>query len=166
VATVDFAAHIAASYVDSYVKQGRQHDVTQSAFDLSRVDVVVDSVDRLADALISSLPHVRDQVRVARGKTRSFYKESLCDLAQFCNELEKAVSDSGVRGAAREVCGSLQPGSDRFVISSAHNGRGVARCGGISLYLPMTKPAFRDYRRLEYTQPPHRWLDFLRAYVR
>jgi hypothetical protein len=160
--TPDLAAHIVSAYIKSYVDRGYSGPVTQSAFDLSRVGTLTEPVDELAEALIPLLPEARTDIWTAQHKSAHFWHNTLWDLAHFCEELDKVTTDAAVRQAAQEVRAALQAGPGNFVIAESHNGSGVERCAGATIYLPAWDIS-RYYGDLEYAKD-HRWLAMLQAY--
>ncbi len=161
--TADFAAHIVNAYIKSYVDQGYPGAVTQAALDLSQVQAVVEPLDRLADTLIARLPRAKSQVWTAQRRSARFWHNTLWDIAHFSEELSRATRDRATRQAAQDVRAALRPGPGRFVVTEAHNGPGVRRCGGVTVYLPAMTDVSRYYGELAYARD-HRWLALLRAY--
>lgn len=160
--TADLAAHIVNAYIKSYVDRGYTGPVTQSAFDLSRVDALTEPLDKLAEAMSASLPDARMEVWTAQKKSAHFWHNTLWDIAHFGEELEQLTANDTVREAAQEVRAALQPGAENFVIAESHNGSKVERCAGVTIYLPPWNIS-RYYADLDYAQK-HRWLAMLQAY--
>ncbi len=162
--TPDLAAHIVDAYIASYVDRGYTGAVTQSAFDLSRVEDLALPLDDLAGALIAHMPDAAQEIWIAqRGSTR-FWHNTLWDVAHFCEVLEGATADEAVGDAARAVRAALTPGPDRFLIAEAHSGAKVERCGGVTAYLlPPLDDISRYYAELEFARD-HRWHSMLQAY--
>jgi hypothetical protein len=160
--TPDLAAHIVNAYVKSYVDQGYSGPVTQSALDLSRVGALTEPVDKLAQALIQSLPDAKTELWTAQRSSAHFWHNTLWDIAHLSEELEGLATDDAVRQAAGEVRTAMQPGTSNFVIAESHNGAKVGRCGGATIYLPAWDIS-RYYGDLDYAKD-HRWLEMLSKY--
>ena len=121
--TADLAAHMVNAYTKSYVDSGYAGAVTQSAFDLARVDRLAASLDRLADALIGAMPDAATSIWAAQRKSARFWHNTLWDLCHFCEELERLFDPaSAVYRAAQEVRTALQAGPDQFIVAESHNG--------------------------------------------
>ncbi len=160
--TPDLAAHIVNAYVKSYVDRGYSGPVTQSALDLSKVGALTEPVDKLAEALISSLPNAKTELWSAQRLAANFWHNTLWDMAHLCEELEKLTSDDAVRQSARGVRTAMQPGAGNFVVAESHHGSEVEQCGGATIYLPAWNIS-RYYGDLDYAKD-HRWLEMLRKY--
>jgi hypothetical protein len=162
--TPDLAVHIVEAYIASYVDRGYTGPVTQSAFDLSRVEELAAPLDDLADALVAHMPDAAQEIWTAQRGSARFWHNTLWDVAHFCEALEGATADAAVDDAAQAVRAALAPGPDRFLIAEAHNGAKVERCGGMTAYLlPPLNDLSRYYAELDFAQD-HRWLSMLEAY--
>jgi hypothetical protein len=162
--TPELAAHIVDAYIASYVDRGYTGSVTQSAFDLSRVEALAAPLDDLADALLAHMPDAAQEIWTAQRGSARFWHNTLWDVAHFCEALEGVTADERVEDAAQSVRAALAPGPDRFVIAESHNGTKVERCGGVTVYLlPPLDDLSRYYDELDYAQD-HRWLAMLQAY--
>ncbi len=160
--TPDLAAHIVDAYVKSYVDRGYTGPVTQSALDLSRVAALAEPLDRLAEALIPTLPEARTDIWTAQRRSAHFWHYTLWDIGHFCEELDKLTTDNAVREAAQEVRAALEAAPQNFVIAESHDGSKVERCAGATIYLPAWDIS-RYYDDLEYAKN-HRWPAMLQAY--
>ncbi|MGD1994121.1 MAG: clostripain-related cysteine peptidase [Anaerolineae bacterium] len=162
--TPELAAHIVDAYIASYVDRGYTGSVTQSAFDLSRVEALAAPLDDLADALLAHMPDAAQEIWTAQRGSARFWHNTLWDVAHFCEALEGVTADERVEDAAQSVRAALAPGPDRFVIAESHNGTKVELCGGVTVYLlPPLDDLSRYYDELDYAQD-HRWLAMLQAY--
>lgn len=162
--TPDLAAQIVDAYIASYVDRGYLGPVTQSAFDLSRVEELAAPLDDLADALVSHMPDAAQEIWTAQRGSVRFWHNTLWDVAHFCQVLEDGTEDEAVGAAARAVCAALTPGRERFVIAESHRGAKVESCGGVTVYLlPPLDDLSRYYTELDFARE-HRWLTMLEAY--
>jgi hypothetical protein len=163
-APADLASHIVAAYVKSYVDMKYEGPVTQSTFDLSKMSMVTEPLDKLANALIAHMPKAEKEIWGAQRKSARFWHNTLWDIAHFCEELEKQTANKAVRDAAKNVRTALQSGPKQFVLAESHRGASVARCAGATIYL---LPALMDvspyYGELKYAKE-HRWPALLKAY--
>lgn len=166
VETSDLAAHIAKTYVQSYVERNHNGPVTLAALDLSQVDVLTGPLDALSDALIPRMAAAKYELGEALYATSaSFWRGTLWDVAHFCEELARQTEDEATRQAALKVKAALQPESDAFVIAEAHSGQKVKHCGGTTVYLPprILHQVSRYYGELEFAKK-HRWANMLKTY--
>jgi hypothetical protein len=164
--TADLAKHIVREYVDSYTEIAYSGPVTQSALDLSQVDVLTEPLDSLSDALLPRIGDAKREIGEALYKTSAnFWRGTLWDVAHFCAELAAETADDDTRQAALAVKAALQPESSAFVVAEAHHGDKVDQCGGTTIYLPprILHKVSRYYDELDYAQA-HRWLAMLEAY--
>ncbi len=162
---VELAKLIVKEYVQSYIDRGYTGAVTQSALDLSQVGAVVDPLDELAAAIIAHLPKARGEMGEALYQTTAhFWRGTLWDIAQFCQELAKETKDGRLKTAAKKVEKALHPKRKAFVIAESHNGAKVKGCGGCTIYLPprILHKVSPFYKELDYAK--HRWLEMLEAY--
>ena len=163
-ATADFASHIVAAYIKSYVDMKYKDPVTQSAFDLSKMSMVTEPLDKFANALIAHMPKAAKEIWSAQRNSARFWHNTLWDISHFCEELEKKTANKAVRDAAKGVRSALQSGSRQFVLADSHRGASVARCAGATIYLlPALMEVSPYYGDLKYAKE-HRWLAMLKAY--
>jgi Clostripain family len=153
------AATIVREYADAYSASAL---VTQAALDLGKLEPLLTPLDALADAAAGGIADRIGEIWEAQFNSARFYDESLWDLLHFASELRRLTTDSTVARAAEGVCSALQPGNGP-VIAEAHHGARVARCGGVSAYLPALTDVSVYYPDLAFARD-HRWLPFLRAY--
>jgi hypothetical protein len=152
------ATEIVSDYIKSY--ENSSETVTQSAFDLSRMDEVVKPLDQLAASIIQALPQASNDLWQAQRKTARFYSNTLWDLAQFCGELGTATSEGSIRQAAAAARKSLEAARDRFIIAESHRGESVKNCGGLSIYIPAMATMSPYYADLAFAKE-HQWFEML-----
>jgi hypothetical protein len=163
-ATAELAAHIVQAYVKSYKERNYTGAVTQAAVDLSKVKLLTHPLDQLADCLIKTMPKASREIWNAQKNSARFWHNTLWDISQFCEELEKGTASKDVRRAAQDVRLALKPGAGSFVLAESHAGPGVERSGGISIYLlPPLNDVSEYYKDLKFAKA-HRWLSMLQAY--
>jgi hypothetical protein len=147
--------------------------------ELARLDGLTDSLRQLAELLTDQLPPKSDTDSVARQlqnsvilahwRAQSFKREQNTDLWDFCDLLEKEVSNSfgpiadacrRVKAAVAEVVGDRQ----RTI------GIDVQYARGLALYFPWSLPIFGEtralhpYNQLEFPQACG-WGRFIKTYV-
>lgn len=162
--TADFASNIVRVYIKSYKDRNYKGAVTQTAIDLAKMNLLTDPLDQMAESLLRAMPRVSTSIWNAQRKAARFWHNTLWDIAQFCEELEKEKINKQITEAAKRVQAALQPGDGGFVLAESHAGPGVERCGGISIYLlPPLSDLSPYYKDLKFAKD-HRWLEMLKAY--
>ena len=159
-------AELAAAIVRRYVQTYRRswQGVTQSAIDLSRLDDLVDAVDRLARVLLAALPGVRVAIAEARRRALSFFDDNYVDLHHFASCLAVRSDRPAMRRACADVVGILEGrGAKSPIIAEAHAGPRTGEARGLSIYFPL-RDEWVFYRDLAFTQRT-RWAHFLEAYL-
>jgi hypothetical protein len=166
--SVIVAEHIVQDYVRSYTDRDFQGNITQTALNLGRVQEITGPLDSLAEALTPELSgdnHLNVYTKIWQAAYRStrFWGDTLLDIAQFARELEKQSVSPLVSQACQPVYTALASGQDRFVTAEGKHGKKVANCGGLTIYLPLSKPMSRFYPELAYAAS-HRWVSMVEAY--
>jgi hypothetical protein len=153
-------------YVASYA--GFPGDVTQAAIDLSRLEPLVDAVDRLARALLEHLtrPRFGATIYTAWRSSLRFFDNYYVDLHSFASALAAATNVDAVRRASVEVQRAIEgKGVDSPIIAEAHAGPGMDAARGLSIYFPPFRVPSPFYAELDFARRT-RWADFLDAYLR
>ncbi len=159
----ELATTIVRRYAASYRWPGQ--GVTQSAIDLSRLDELVDAVDRLARVLLAALPGVRLAVSEARRRTLSFFNDHYVDLHHFASQLALESDLAAVGHASMNVMGIIRGREAKSpVIAEAHAGPRMRAARGLSIYFPPSGDLWAFYRELDFARRT-RWADFLEAYL-
>lgn len=162
--TGEFAAQIVEAYIKSYVDRNHPGVITQAALNLARINQLTAPLDRLAEALLADMPDAMQNIWEAQRQSTHFYKETLWDVAHFCEQLEQTTPHSPIGQAAQAVRAALQSGPENFVVAEAHHGAKVERCKGITIYLvPPPDSLSPYYAEVAYAQD-HRWRAMLEAY--
>lgn len=174
----ELGQEIVNSYIASYADMGHPGPLTQCALDLDRLDDLTGPLGKFAGAVVAGLPSgANDLWHAQRGSAR-FWNNTLWDLKDFAGRLgERARAGAAPNGsggapapandladAAQTLVEALTPGPDRVVTGEGHTGDSVARCGGVTAYLPPPiTPISRFYAELAFAgeQP---WLSMLEAY--
>lgn len=154
------ATSIVREYHDAYSVSARA--VTQAALDLENLEPLLAPLDALADVAAEGIAERVGEIWQAQLKSARFCNDSLWDLLHFGSELRELTADAAVARAAEGVCQALRPGAGP-VIAEAHRGAAVARCGGLSAYLPALTDVSPCYPELAFARD-RRWLGFVRAY--
>jgi hypothetical protein len=162
----DLAATIVRRFVESYRESERE--VTQSAIDLSKLDPVVDAVDRLARALLARLrnPGVESAVYTAWRRTLRFFDNFYVDLHHFASNLAAATDAGEIKAACAGVQRAIDgKGVESPMIAAGSDGRRMRPARGLSVYFPPFRDPSAFYRELDFAQRT-RWAEFLEAYLR
>ncbi len=157
------AAALGARIVDSYIDSYAVGNITQSALDLSKLDVVAKAVDALATALTKAIRGAADYTAVAKSlnATQRFDMPDFVDLGHFCQELSKRSRAAAVKTAAKAIVDALKA-RDGFVVAERHKGTNVSNASGVAIYFPRG-PVNKAYSRLDFAKAT-RWRAFLEAY--
>jgi cysteine peptidase C11 family protein len=159
----DLAGTIVRRYAESY--QRRRVEVTQSAIDLSKLDPLVDAVDRLAGALLARLrsPGVEAAVYASWRRTLRFFDNFYVDLHHFASTLAAATDAGEIKAACGGVRRAIE-GDESPIIAASHDGARMAPARGLSIYFPPFRDPSAFYRDLDFAHRA-RWAEFLEAYL-
>ncbi|MFN7963483.1 MAG: clostripain-related cysteine peptidase [Thermoanaerobaculia bacterium] len=160
----ELGGRIVEHYLRSYAGNAEAGDVTQAAFDLSKIDQLVTPFDALAQALLVEMPGAANTLWSAHRHSASFWDGTLRDLGQLAGGLE-AKGSAAVAGAARDLLAALEPGPGRAILAAGGQGKKVDSCRGVSIYLPSEaaiSPYYGDLELAKRTQ----WPRLLEAYAR
>lgn len=169
ISTPEFCREMVKAYTKTYNEWG-QTNVTQSAFDLSKVQDAAKSLDSLAEALIDKMPDVFDAIESTYNTSMSFLNYTLYDVSNFCKVLSNLTQDSNVTQAAQNVVKEFEPNSGKFIIAESHLGKDYDQCCGSSVYLiPRPYCVSKYYADLEFAKDCKNWplmLQKIHEYVR
>jgi hypothetical protein len=161
----DLATTIVRRYGESYRRSGME--VTQSAIDLSKLDPLVDAVDRLAGALLGRLwnPGVEAAVYSAWRRTLRFFDNFYVDLYHFASNLAAATDTGEIKAACAGVQRVIEgKGAESPIIGASHGGARMAPAKGLSIYFPPFRDPSAFYRELDFARRT-RWAELLEAYL-
>ncbi len=162
ISTPEFCCEIVKAYTKAYNEWG-QSDVTQSAFDLSKVKDTAKSLDLLAETLIDKMPDINYTIYRAQNKSKSFLNNTLRDASHFCKVLSGLTQDSNLNQAAQNVVKEFEANSGKFVIAESHLGKDYDQCCGASIYLPYYYIS-KYYADLEFAKDCKNWPLMLQKY--
>lgn len=168
ISSADFARHIVTDYISWYVDDPwTSEDVTQAAYDVSKLQNLVKPIDALAGELILGLSENFEEERQAiwdaQGKTVEFNDNLLRDIGHFCSELIQTTSDPKIKAAATKVVDAHRKGEGQTIIEEGRSGSKVKDLHGASLYFPMGGEISPYYADLDFSQKI-RWSEMLRSY--
>jgi hypothetical protein len=149
--------------VDLYCKSYKSDDVTQSAFDLSRLKGVAASVDALAKALSKAIRKTDEFAAVTRtlNAVQRFDTADYVDLGHFCRQLSKRSKIAAVKNAAIATIDTLS-GKQGMVIAQGYKGTNLKNSSGASIYFPRG-PVSGTYAKLDFAKRTA-WGTFLSQY--
>lgn len=159
------AAELSAAAVQAYLASYKDSEgVTQSSFDLSRVETAAQAVDALAGALVDAMatPEGAWEISKAIKNVQRFELKDIADLGDFCNLLIAGQPGSAVKQAAQAVSAAVL-GEEGLVTASGCKGTEVARSTGATVYLPQIGDVTVAYDRLDFATDT-RWDAFLTSY--
>lgn len=158
----ELAAVIVNDYIQFYKDQNFFGSITQSAFNLDKVDQVINPLNALAGVLMSTMPDSAHHMWKAQRQSANFFYKTLWDISHFCEALTMFASPE-ITAAAEALRTELVPGPENFMLAEAHSGSRVEKVGGLSIYLPPLVDINRFYSELEFAKQT-RWPELLRAY--
>ncbi|MBN1323315.1 MAG: hypothetical protein JW986_04850 [Methanotrichaceae archaeon] len=162
--TEEFSAEIVKAYID-YYEQANEYGVTQSAFDLSKIEDPSRAVNELAGALMDRMPDAGIDIWNAQKRSMKFFYSTLWDLNHFSGELIRLSSSQEVKDAARNLQKAFKAGPDNFVIAESHLGTSYNQCCGASIYLiPPPHDISKYYGDLEFAKSFPNWPAMLHQY--
>jgi len=155
------ARSIVKRYLASYPSS---EEVTDSAVDVSRVQVLAQAVDNLAAACIPTLqaPSEADAFGRSVRTAQRFDMKDYVDLGALCNQLILRSPRPAVQQAAQQVLTNLQ-GPQPFVIAEGHKGKTVAGATGTAIYFPLVGDVTVNYGKLDFAKST-RWGQLITAY--
>jgi hypothetical protein len=155
----ELGPNIVRFYVDSY----RSDTVTQSAFDLGRLDAAAAAVDALAKALTKAIKDPVEYTAVAKthNATQRFDTVDFVDLGHFCQELSKRTKTAAVKTAAKATLDVLATRGG-FVLAQGHKGTSVKNASGAAIYFPRGS-VNKSYAKLDFAKATG-WRTFLEAF--
>ena len=160
----EFAIRSVNAYID-YYKKIDKIDVTQSAFDLSRVKEASKTLNLVSSALIDHMPDAATEIWKAQNKSKKFFRNTLWDINHFLKELSAITSSNEVRDAAMQAQAAFKVGPDKFVIAESHFGSWFDQCCGASIYLmPSTGNISEYYGDLDFSKEINNWPLMLQKY--
>ena len=163
--TAALAERIVKAYVQDYLDQGYPGAVTQSALNLTQLDTLIAPINALAAILLANMPRSERYLWRAQSRATHFWHYTLWDLAHLCAELARTTRLTAIRQRITALHAKLIQDDQAVILSEAHAGAGLERCGGISIYLPppvLTRIS-PYYAELTFAKSS-RWLELLRAY--
>jgi hypothetical protein len=147
----DLAKHWVNAYAESYNggSQGRD-DSTQSAYDLSKVDALLDAMNGFSKAIMAG--KYADKVAAAASKTVKFAYPENIDLLHFLKNLRPEVKgDSSVNTAMDKI----EKAAKEVIIANKTTGRFYNKyenAEGIAVYLPSSLRIESKYLTLDYSK--------------
>lgn len=171
------ARHIVSSYFETYSKITQ--DFTQSAFDLSIINMLEQNVDDIAQLLIHGLQNqknrsVKDAIRLSRHRNfcTHFDEPTYIDLSHFYTNLINNISKvelntpEGTIRFKEQITQLLNEGNNIIskVVIANTAGRNFKHAKGISIYFPESR-IHNSYKQSEFALKTN-WLNFLTNYFR
>lgn len=162
ITTSDFAQSIVKDYIAWYEEMDFGDVVTQTAYDVSRIQELVAPISALASLAIQNITEIRQAIWSAQLKTTSFHGGTLLDIGHFCEELNQRSEIPDIKAATSAVAEAHTVGEGRALIAEGHSGKKVKDCHGVTFYFPM-KNISRYYGNLEFSKD-ERWSEMLHVY--
>ena len=170
------AQALSKEFVDNYDKYYRNREdawpVTQSAIDLSKVDQLAKSIDRLGKALKATLDKNYDGTMTLISKMRekvqmyapSHDYDDYVDCGDWASLCKKNIQDNNIKEAADEVLNNLR----HAVIANKYQGTSVQYSQGVTMWFPENQHKYKQHKEkymlLSMTKEYKNWNEFLGAY--
>jgi hypothetical protein len=164
-ATVSIAGKLVSAYAAAHVAAGPRERITQTALDTAAFDGLAALLDALSAALVGDIAGRAAEVWSAQRRAARFCGDTLWDLLDLAGVLGATTRDAAVGQAAAALAAALRPGAGA-IVAAAQRGPGLARCGGLSVYLPALREVSPFYAELAFARRQERpaWPGFLNAY--
>lgn len=155
------AGRITKLYVDSYART--TEDVTQSAVDLSKIDLIASRMNDLSKALLEHYDTnaAYGLVSAAWRLTPKFYSNMYLDLYHFAANIKKK-SAGDVKAKAAALMTSLAISSKKPIIANNTKGAFGKKMKGLSIYFPPSN-VNAAYYELNFCKN-NLWAEFLKKY--
>jgi len=159
-----------------YYESHEEHDTTQSAVDMSKLDNLAAAIDIFADSMGTSTNWQR--VKEARGTLSAYGEQDNyhgVDIYFFAHKVQSFVSDTNVQNAANDLKGTL---SSAIIANYRGSKRGTDTAYGsygLAIYFPRDSNTYNsDSNHYAYEEgnatytvsyvDDHRWDDFIRRF--
>lgn len=155
------ANQVAQFYARSYADT--DEDVTQSAIDLAKIDLITSKLNDLAKALVEHPnPNTANGfASMAWRLTPKFYDDMYLDLYHFASNIQKkATGDVKLKAAA--LLKTLTTSKKNAIISNGVHGSFGKKMKGLSIYFPPSN-VNTAYYDLSFSKV-NQWAEFLKKY--
>jgi len=142
---------LATDIVDKYIYFYSFDEVTQSAINLSYMDILASQLSSMADSIRSDTLTSKNAYLNAAYFSQHYsdYYHDFIDLYDFCNKL-LAYSNSM---SVKNIASSIQQTLLDAVIKSDYNGGNLSDSRGLSIYFPLYKEYdFENYNSTNFAQ--------------
>jgi hypothetical protein len=126
------STQLATNIVDDYIFAYPTTYITQSAIDLSYMDILASQLSNLALAIMSDALTPKSKYILAAASSQHYSDYDFIDLYDFCNNLLIYSNSLEVKNNVL----SIQQTLDLAVIHSGYNGFIVSDSRGLSIYFP------------------------------
>ncbi|CAA6801873.1 MAG: Unknown protein [uncultured Sulfurovum sp.] len=148
-------------YADYYKRES--YDVTQSAFDVDKVEEVTKNLDAFAKSLLENLEKKKD-LKYTLLSSQLFNKNDYIDLIDFVKNLKERFDDESLLCLSDRLLGSL----DDLIIANHNMGDAMRDANGVSIYFPTQRNPFKEtfemYEKLDFSKDYPNWIALIRWY--
>jgi hypothetical protein len=123
---------LAVDIVDKYIFSYPYGNVTQSAIDLSYMDILTSQLSNLAFAIMDDSLTLKSKYILASVSSQYYGDSDFIDLYDFCNQLLTYSNSLEVKNIALNIQQTL----NYAVIKSGYSGGNVSGSKGLSIYFP------------------------------
>ena len=126
------AQEFSENIVDNYIFSYPGSNVTQSAIDLSYMDVLAAQISNLSLAIMNDSHTPKNKYITSSLNTQYYIDNDFIDLHDFCSNLLMNSYSNDVKSIASSIQNTL----NNAVLKSGYNGPGLSDSNGISIYFP------------------------------
>lgn len=155
------AGQVTQLYAKSYINTAE--DVTQSAIDLARIDLIASKLHDLSKALLEHHnPTAAYELASAAWRlTPKFYANMYLDLYSFVSNLKKKGTGD-IKAKATALLAALAIGGTKTIIANNVHGSFGKKMKGLSIYFPPSN-VNTAYYELNFSKN-NLWAEFLKKY--
>jgi clostripain len=155
---------IVEDYAAYYSSMTGYYDWTMSAFNMTYMDEVTETVDALGTSLLNGLDEYMNSIQKDLIAAQKYYYPYNVDLKGFAMNLynDPTIDDQDIKDAAKAVAEAVEDGVSAY-INSLHNDESY----GLAIYVPSTNDGMHSLKD-SYGEVPFAtetsWFDFALAF--
>ena len=157
----DMGEELVKFYADYYKRES--YDVTQSAFDVDKVEEVAKDLDIFAKVLLDNLEKKKD-LKYTLLSSQLFNKNDYIDLMDFIKNVKERFDDERLLALVDKLLGSLET----LIIANHSMGHSMRDANGISIYFPTQTNPFKEtfdmYEKLDFSKAYPNWIALIKWY--
>lgn len=152
---------LVAFYADYYERHA--YDVTQSAYDLAKVEAVAVALDAFAKALRTNLSD-KKELKYTLLSAQMLGGSDYIDLTDFVKQVQGRLKLEVLDPYAKALLNALK----EMILSNVTLGHRMRDAHGVSIYFPSQKRPFKEtferYEKLDFSQDYPHWIRLIKWY--